>query len=944
MLGFTTWSDPEHYSPGSIPISHMFERLNRFGSGLNIGLSTAGEFRGPLDFYARGIVGKRILPITAAAAGLMTVDRTLGGLVYGEDEYGNRQYKPLVTGAIATGVVHAQAAVSGIVPTGPGYSEKLHELTEGDVAIRSGRYFPLGNTPWKGGKIKYYGPSWYKKLMSGYMYTDDAHGSPLERLAFGYDFSPLRPLDPYHYERKHAEDRPYPLTGEYFTGPWGPLGSALNMTVGRVLKPQKEMHKEEVAAGLAAYRPYGESGSVFTPAVTLAGGGGASNSGQAGVDAGVGGIATINSNLAREGAKPSGSNFGSGAAISSIASQNAALAAAGAEPSNSNYGSGAAFAAISAQNAALVDKARPSALPVSPTVVAATEVTHQGSNAYQARKLGYEAQELFGIYGFAFGAVREKLGLGSQDFSNQGPVLQSASKMTSSTKSFWELNLGGLGDAPLSIEGDIGNIEFSEIVRRFVPKERPDVDYVNPILNTMNEKAPWLPGSNYFIDFKTGDPYSKVEAGEMRLPGKGYTRLHELTPDGTGMYGKIDRLNILADVAPYSDEYKAMLADVQSTASPLEMMRVQEIIRQVAEKSKKHDFTPYKYKYNSAEDLGITEVSHAAGMAWEKISHLNTVLNTKFQPHTTAVEDWERNNVYGSTFPQWKNPIDDYIKPIAYNATQRNPITAALVTGGVGSLFATSAQGKALAAVVGGTVGFVASSTANISERVTGHRYMPLPRKKELALEENIDILTYIKNKRLAEQATQMGDMEMAQEFLRGASQTMYGADINSGNINALAQALPARKREHFKAMVFAPKDERKQILSTAGRLERRFYQAAWGYQVEEKPDLAEYFQSHELPPEDSSFWAADTSMEYVKIKMGQSMGLDMSQMGYYPQQIKEANLVNPEYPSYRAEQSHRNVEQQLQRILSDNKINARIVQTRNLSSGNKVNMRSGVY
>lgn len=953
MLGLTTWSDPEHYSPGSIPMSHMFERLNRFGSGLNIGLSTAGEFKGPLDFYARGIVGKRILPITAGAAGLMAVDRTAGGLVYGKDEYGNRQYKPLVTGAIATGAVHAQAAVSGIVPTGPGYSEKINELTQGDVAIRSGRYFPLGNTPWKGGKIKYYGPSWYRKFMSGHMYTDDAHGSPLERLAFGYDFSPLKPFDPYHYENKHSIDRPYPLTGEYFTGPWGPLGSALNMTVGRVLKPQKEMHKDEVNAGLAAYRPFGESGAVFSPVVTLAGdgagfspggGGGASNSGYAGVGAGVGGIATINSSLSKAGGQKSNSNFGSGAAMSALSNQNANLAQAGSQPSRSNFGSGAAFAAISAQNAALSGNAKMSALPMSPSIVAATAVVHQGSNSYQARKMGYEAQELFGIYGFAFGAVREKLGLGSQDFSNQGPVLQSAAKMTSSTKSFWEMNIGGLGDAPLSIEGDIGNIEFSEIVRRFVPKERPDVDYVNPILNTMNEKAPWLPGSNYFTDFKTGDPYTKVEAGEMRLPGKGYMRLHDISPDGTGLYGKIDRLSILADVAPYSDEYKAMLSDVQSNASPLEMLRVQEIMKQVSEKSKKHNFTPYKYKHATASELGITEVSHAAGLAWEKISHLNTVLNTKFQPHTTAVEDWERNNVYGATFPQWKNPVDDYLKPIAYNATQRNPATAALVTGGIGSLFATSSQGKALSAVVGGLIGFGASSISHINEKISGHRYMPLQRKKEVALEENIDILTYVKNKRLAEQASQMGDSEMAAEFLRASSQTMYGAQVDSGDVNALAQSLPMRKREHFKAMVFAPKDERKQILSTAGRLERRFYEAAWGYQVEEKPDLAEYFQSHELPEENSSFWAADTSMEYVKIKMGQSMGLDMSQMGYYPQQIKEANLSNPEYPSYSTNQSHRNVEQQLQRILSDNRINARIVQTRNLSGGNKVNIRNGTY
>ena len=38
----------------------------------------------------------------------------------------------------------------------------------------------------------------------------------------------------------------------------------------------------------------------------------------------------------------------------------------------------------------------------------------------------------------------------------------------------------------------------------------------------------WMPGSNYFTDFKHGDPYSKIDNGEERLPGEGYERLHDI--------------------------------------------------------------------------------------------------------------------------------------------------------------------------------------------------------------------------------------------------------------------------------------------------------------------------------------------------------------------------------------------------------------------------------
>ena len=144
-----------------------------------------------------------------------------------------------------------------------------------------------------------------------------------------------------------------------------------------------------------------------------------------------------------------------------------------------------------------------------------------------------------------------------------------------------------------------------------------------------------------------------------------------------------------------------------------------------------------------------------------------------------------------------------------------------------------------------------------------------------------------------------MLDSEVDKSYLSAAKRTMYGADIYNGSVENLSLAIPKRKREHFKAMINAPEEEREKILSTAGRLERRFYQAAWGMKVEERPDLAEYFSRHELPDQSWEGWHANTNLEHVKIKMGQNMGLEMSQMGYYPQQVREANLTNPSYPSF---------------------------------------------
>lgn len=938
MFGFGTWANPDTYSAASIPAVHMFERLNRFGGPFNLALNTE-DFKGPLDFYARGIIGKRVLPIAGTAAVGMTLDRTAGGIVYGKDEDGRRRYEPLVTGQIAKGLAYGQAFAAGVIPGGQNYEEKRYEIFEGETAIRAGRFFPIGNTPWRGGKIKYYRPSWYRKFVSGYDYTEDSYGSPMERLAFGYDFSPLRPLSPYHYEKKHYEDRPYPVTGDYFTGPWGPLAPLLNMSVGKLLKPQKQMHQEELAAGLSQYMPVGTAGAALSPVdgmYAMGGGGGV-----------IGGFGAATGSIGV--GYGAGGGGGGNAGFASVAQNNRRITAAAGYAPPTIMGAASGYAGVQASNAYYMDAASNQKVfagtSMQPSIVQASEPITQGSYAYQSKNLGYHAQELFGIYGFAFGAVRSKLGIGNQDFSPLEPVLQSSTKMTSSTKKFWDLNIGGLGDAPLPMEGDLANMEFSEIIRRFVPKERTDVDYINPIPNTMSQKAPWLPGPEYIEDFQHGDPFSKGQEMEMRLPGSGYEKLHDLHSDRTGRYGVVDQFKILGDVAPYSQQYRALDKVIDSmNPDPAYRDEIDEVRQQVEAKSHKLEFSPYKYKYSSPDELGVTNTKYAIGRAWEAISHANSFFNTKFMPNYTAVEEWERNNVYGATFPEWSHPVEGFLKPAIHNASQRNPISASLVMGTIGSMFGVSTKMKAFGAVIGGAIGFGASAFTNTQELITGDRYIPRSRKEEVALEENADILTYVRNKHLAAMAQAGGNADAAAQFEKEASQTMYGADVHSGNIEQLAAAIPNRKREHFKEMLFAPKEEREQILSTAGRLERRFYEAAWGQKVEQLPDLNEYFQKHELPPEDSSFWLEDTRKDFITIKMGQSMGLSMSEMGYYPQQIREANLVNPVYPEFSQRSSAGTIRARLQRLMDAQGIRGSISEVQNPFGYDNIDISAGMY
>lgn len=925
-LGVNTYTNPEGFSGASIPMSQGVERLNKYFGSLGLQLDVS-KFKGPLDLYTRGMVGKRVLPLYAAGTTALTVDRTIGGMVNEKDERGERVYSPYFTTKAARGLVEMQSLLAGITPGGMTAEEKKEQLLEGEVPIRQGRFWPLGNTPFQGGKVMYYRPSWYRKLQGGALFTSDTYGSPAEKFLFFNDISPLRPFDPYRFERKHYSDRPYPVTGEYFSGPWGPLTSILNATVGKVLKPQVMMHEQEVMQGLGGYVPAGQFGAYNSAPYQGAAGG---------YGGGVGGAPSATFTAPGIGGQASGQMIGA---------YNASYASAAGAPLGT--ASNITMNTIAGLNQPLMQMSYgpPKQRGVmAPPIVPTGAPLSPGSLPIQTGEIGYRMQEMLGIYGFGFSSIREKFGFGKGDFEPNKAVLQSASKAYGTSRAFWDLNLGGLGDVPLTAQGALGNLEFSEIVRRFIPKERTGVDYLNPIRNTMGQQYPFLPGAEYYVDFTRGDPFTKIAEGELRLPGVAYERFNRLYPDETGQYGLLNQIDILADVAPYSQQFKKLnrKAD-KAITDPSQKIRLQEIRDQAGQTTKKYDFSPYEYQGVSAEDKGMHPYMFRAAKIGEYIAHRDTLFNTKFLQKRTAVEDWERRNVYGSTFPEWQRPFESFIQPMINRSTQRDPITAAAALGFAGTMFGRTPRAKMLGSLVGTLTGFTASTLGQTFQAISGERYIPRERRRELALEEYSDILTYVKNTRLASMAQQSGDRGAAFQYRQAAQRTMYGADIYGASVDTLSLAVPKRKREHFREMLNAPVEDRKRILSTAGRLERRIYQAAWGMQVEERPDLAEYFERHELPDTSWEGWHPNTNMDHIKIKIGQNMGLEMSQMGYYPQQIKEATLANPSYPDFYGSQNREDTLTRLRQIMNGYGVSGTITPVMNPFGSNNIDISAGI-
>jgi hypothetical protein len=595
-------------------------------------------------------------------------------------------------------------------------SEELDKIYSGqeEVAVRKGRFWELGRSPYEGGKIEYFRPHWYARLMQrsyGKSMYDNQDPNPIVQWVkenFTYDV-----------EKEHYYDRPYPITGTAFEDI--PLiGPILGATIGRIIKPPKLMHTEEWLKQGSSSRLDEESEVLRTPG-----------------------------------------RLGEQAPLVNDASRGT---------------------------------------PIDPN-----------SLRQVAGEQAYRLTELSGLIGFTTSALKGAI-TGEQEFFDQEEVLQSARRMYGAERSFWDLNMGGAAFT-------------NELFRRMYPHRRRQIEEYNPIRNTMPD---WMPGpGERSADFLHGDPFTKVQEGEMRLPGEGYAaRFPELSGINPEDYPLIHKYKILADIAPYADRTKALGAKLTGLAnagslSEYELNLLQQVKRQGAERKKTKSFYQFEVTGESPdltlpEELGATQ-SRAAVAALnrilaakqdEKISPARSVIGgyweslakalqnpleaivpvapgSKLLNMKSAIQEYKQTQVFGPDIAFWEHPIENFIRPFIRETAD---------------LFADQ----------------------------------PVPEEvqKKRGIEEYFDILEYIKNKRLAEVARTSGASDVSGAYERMATETSVGINPYTRNYSALFRSLPRSERDYFQEFAGAKtQEERQQILSLVPPNLRRIYAAQWEQQ-----------------------------------------------------------------------------------------------------------------
>lgn len=668
-------------------VSRLFDPLNA------VGLGFSAESTKSVGDLTKNIFTKRILPIGGAILGYsmfndLSEDIT-GTSVTGAAlnthqriQLGHRKIMD------AVGLTDFLDDMSGYFPI-MGYwtndevmdAKELQDYYQNGVdPVRKGRFWGFGSSSeYRGGKISYYTPNIYRRVESDY-YDKSVYGSNREKWKHSYIpnlYNPIAPLtyalNPYWLEEKHYDDRPYMTTGKMFTEgtPWG---AVLNPTVGAIIKPQRRMHREDLNDDLQDVRWIieQENMKIFeraaeTDMITFTSDGQimptkyvplgladapyaiinvSNDNGELRLnlprdiainniqDASV--LNDITYNIYNKESKESSTNSLNAITLSPQAYMQHR------DKYNTLYSINAlnentkleGFAATQGVKYMDTYDARPKPISTTdPQIKRDIRDTSYSEDLY--RDATYSMKELMGIYGFA----SEQLMPPSHKFK-----MASADKINSFSDRFWDQNIGGLGG------------EIMEIARRFFPHDDRSREGFNPIRNTM---PVWLPEN-----FLLGDPYNKLPMGEARLPGIGYESMNELHPDMYGNYGAFDRYKILADIAPYSEEYKKWkkIADltVDDPALQLEMERIE---KRVEKQSKDHDFRDYKFDTKMVREeavvseiigdnlfkiVGSDEVYKMAGLKFRKGDKLENYLSPGIQVDIQYAEDEsERYNEEG---------------------------------------------------------------------------------------------------------------------------------------------------------------------------------------------------------------------------------------------------------------------------------------------------------
>ena len=588
--------------PGARAVTDTYEKVVPGAQYGPLALPLAGVFFGGVYHYSKVLRGLKEVAEKEArtnSARILPNIKALRGWVAKEGKLASVEGLSKIWSTMGLPGKGGLIGLATMLPFIPGMlgsrksGQELRDIYSGvePVPIRSGRWWEMGSSEFRGNRIKEWRPHW-SLLHKSHARDISLYGSEDEKWSHNPILHPLRYLrDPYWLEKKNYSSRPYPISSPAFSNV--PLvGPLLAATIGRLVKPEVRMHEDEWDTNTYdLYSSRLEPRSFRTES-------------------------KLERNLLEEMSKQgfvldtqeSVGNYRVDFSARGNHDRKIAIEADGvtyhrnkAKDSRRQTDiekkgwtvlrlSSTDFFSDPEGSAKKLGEQLKS-LGVHPTTETDRDIK-SGLRGLASPKPGSEyslknvlqtelkaASEYTGLIGFINRSLYRAIFPKEQQ--GKSVAFQGSRQMDSISRQYYEKELGA-GMGPGSSGEPFG---YTEPLRRFIQPE----DTAAQANELQNEMPSWIPGEDSFLNLQKGDPYAKVSTGWARLPGEGYASLH---PEVEGLnpedYPDINKLSILADVAPYSKEYQSVRQRVQSrsegnTELKIEYEKILERVKQIKE-------------------------------------------------------------------------------------------------------------------------------------------------------------------------------------------------------------------------------------------------------------------------------------------------------------------------------------------------------------------------
>ena len=257
----------------------------------------------------------------------------------------------------------------------------------------------------------------------------------------------------------------------------------------------------------------------------------------------------------------------------------------------------------------------------------------------------------------------------------------------------------------------------------------------------------------------------------------------------------------------------------------------------------------------------------------EKFLHSDNLFINKIFRHRSALEQFERGEVFGSDQFNIHHPFTTGFIPLVTSLVNKNPVAAGIVSSLATGMFFSERNMRGRAMKIAGLVGAGVSAITRLYSKLTDKTLVSKKYKKSMQFDEYWDAIKYIKSEAMAQEAKRLSadkenfDIDQAVEdgrplqagqytklYLQAkqkTAQTMYGYDVAKGTLEQAIAAIPHRHRQLAEEVVlYGSMKDKQKFYNDLGEDERRVLGKFLGAKPSnpEPQELKNIFKKHAMP------------------------------------------------------------------------------------------------